>query len=92
MERKGDPKISLEERDGAYVLTIQKVDEKWERFDLERLAMSLREALVERMAPEIERKIFNEVMGEIDVQAIAHGASIRIIQNLGKNPDQNNYR
>lgn len=86
---KGDPKMKLEELEDCYVLTISKFDENWSRFNLDNLVQALQNKLVQNIAPKIEEKIFNEVMNKIDVNSIAVGASVRIIQNLGQNSNQN---
>lgn len=88
---KPEAKITVEERDDCFVFFFHKKDQDWTRFNIERFLDRLQEHLIQKIAPSIQDKIFNDVMGKIDVQAIANRASVRIIQNMSQSPNQNRY-
>lgn len=88
---KDSPSIKIDETNDSVIFTFSKISSEWERFDKKDLARLLQQELVKVLVPRIEHEVFNSVMELVDVKAIAQGVSIRIIQNLSKNPNDRDY-
>jgi len=47
--------------------------------------------LTERFVKQIEPTIYNKVLAGININAVAQGVSLQIIQNMSQNPNKRDY-